>query len=276
MTQYPITNWDDAYDNATYIEGGAAYIQKWNDAAAIFRQKMLSMAKAEIDLTYDHQQRNKLDIFHPEGKPKGLMLFIHGGYWKAFDKSTWSHLATGALSHGYAVAIPSYTLCPDARLSQITKEIGNAISFCADKISGNIHLSGHSAGGHLVTRMICTDSPLSPKILPRIQKVVSISGVHDLRPLLNTQLNNILNIDENEAIKESPLLNSPIAGKRLCCYVGADERPEFIRQSHIQAEIWRSFEVRTSFIDEPRKHHFNIINGLLDPSHALTVELLSQ
>jgi arylformamidase len=55
----------------------------------------------------------------PKCKSKGLVVFVHGGYWKAFDKSVWSHLASGPLAHGYAVAVPSYTLCPDNSISEL-------------------------------------------------------------------------------------------------------------------------------------------------------------
>ena len=64
--------------------------------------------------------RNRFDLFLPEDTPKGLVVFVHGGYWVRFDKSYWSHLANGSVEHGYAVAMPSYTLCPQTRISGIT------------------------------------------------------------------------------------------------------------------------------------------------------------
>ena len=64
--------------------------------------------------------RNRFDLFLPEDAPKGLVVFVHGGYWVRFDKSYWSHLARGSVEHGYAVAMPSYTLCPQTRISGIT------------------------------------------------------------------------------------------------------------------------------------------------------------
>src|SRR3546814_5563195 len=54
--------------------------------------------------------------------PAGLAVFVHGGYWMAFDKSSWSHLAAGAVARGWAVALPSYTLCPEARISDRSEE----------------------------------------------------------------------------------------------------------------------------------------------------------
>ena len=87
-------------------------------------------------------------------------MFVHGGYWKAFDKSTWSHLAHGAVARGWAMALPSYTLAPDATLAQMTAQIARAIAAARAEVPGPVRLAGHSAGGHLVARMLCADSPI--------------------------------------------------------------------------------------------------------------------
>ena len=47
-------------------------------------------------------------------------MFVHGGYWLRFDRDMWSHLAAGAVARGWACAIPSYTLAPEARISAMT------------------------------------------------------------------------------------------------------------------------------------------------------------
>ena len=108
-------------------------------------------------IVYGDGARQKLDLFHPEGEAKGAVIFVHGGFWKAFDKSVWSHLAAGALDRGWAVVMPSYTLAPEARIGAMTREIEAAIGAVAEVVPGPIRLAGHSAGGHLVARMACAD-----------------------------------------------------------------------------------------------------------------------
>ncbi|MDZ7603319.1 MAG: alpha/beta hydrolase, partial [Hoeflea sp.] len=154
MTDYPITDYDDAYANGAYIEGAADYPPRWAALAQDFRDGLAASGLARLDLAYGEGPRNRLDLFLPEGDPKGLAVFVHGGYWKAFDKSVWSHLAAGPLAHGFAVAMPGYTLCPDNRIAGIGLEIAAAISLAAEQVAGPIRLTGHSAGGQLVTRMI--------------------------------------------------------------------------------------------------------------------------
>ena len=198
---------------------------------------------------------------------------MHGGFWKAFDKTSWSHLAAGPLAHGFSVAFPSYTLCPDARIADITEEVAAVVRLAASHVGGSVRLTGHSAGGHLATRMVCRNTPLDPETIERIERVVSISGVHDLRPLIKTKMNDILRIDRVEALKESPALLEPVGDTRLVCWVGAGERAEFVRQNALLASIWKDLGAATASIEEPDRRHFNVVEGLAEPDHPLTCTL---
>ena len=260
-------DWDDAYANGAYIEGAADYPPRWEEKAKAFRQK--HGARARLDAPYGEHPRERLDLFLPEHRARGLAVFVHGGYWKAFGKDSWSHLAAGALAKGLAVCLPQYVLCPEAPISEITQQIGRAIAFAAEAIDGPIWLAGHSAGGHLVTRMACTDSPLPVALYQRLKTVLSISGVHDLRPLLRTQMNEDLRLDETEANAESPALQEPLIGTDLLAWVGSDERPEFVRQNALLANIWTGFDTRTRVFEEEGRHHFNVIDGLEDPGSEM-------
>lgn len=262
-------DWDDAYDNSGHIDGAAQYPPKWAGLAQDFRHELSQDGRAELDLSYGDEAREKLDIFHPQGLPKGLAVFAHGGFWKAFDKSTWSHLAAGAVSRGWAVCLPSYTLAPEARISHITRQFARAVEYAANRIDGPVRLAGHSAGGHLASRMICTDSPLQASVSSRIEHVLSISGVHDLRPLLLTTMNETLQLDETEAMGESAALCRPLAPCSITCWVGAEERPAFVAQNDLLANIWGGLGAPTKSVHAPKKHHFNVIEDLCDADSEL-------
>lgn len=265
-----IHDWDDAYANGAHIAGASEYPPRWAADAAAFRNAMTATGRAEIDVPYGSAPRERFDLFRPAGAPNGLAVFVHGGYWMAFDKSSWSHLAAGAMARGWAVALPSYTLCPEARIAGITRLIGRAIAAAADRVPGPIVLSGHSAGGHLVTRMACADGPLPKPLRARLARVVSISGLHDLRPLLRTRMNETLRLDPAEAAAESAALQTPIASVSLCCWVGAAERPEFRRQNALLANVWTGLGARTTAVEAPGRHHFDVIEDLADPASDLT------
>lgn len=267
-----IRDWDDAYENGGYIPGAADYPPRWEAAAAAFRAAL--GARAEVDLPYGHGARRKLDLFRPEGDAKGLAIFVHGGYWRRFDKSFWSHLAAGPLARGWAVAMPSYTLAPEAALPQIRREIAGAVAVAAARVAGPIRLTGHSAGGHLVTRTVCEDTALAEEVAARVEHVLSLSGVHDLRPLLKTKINDDLGMNPGEARAESPALRTPLPGTRLTCWVGAEERPEFVRQNALLANIWRGLGAETRAVEDAGKHHFDVIEGLERSDSPLTDALL--
>lgn len=265
-----ITDWDAVYDNTPMIPDGASWPERWVMPATQARAELDAAGRARLDLAYGPGARNKLDLFLPEGTPRGLVIFVHGGFWMALDKSFWSHLAAGPLAHGFAVAFPGYTLAPEARISAITREIGAAIALAAGQVPGPIHLTGHSAGGHLVTRMISHTTPLPPEVTARIARVVSISGLHDLRPMLPYWRNETLKLDPEEARAESPVLLSPLPGTELTCWVGAMETSEFLRQTALLANIWRGLGIATRWVEEPDRHHFNVVDGLALADHALT------
>lgn len=266
MTDDSGIDWQDALANADYIQGGAEYPARWLSIAAAFRDHALG----QFDLPYGPAPRAVLDLFQPAQTAKGLVVFVHGGYWLRFDKSYWSHLAAGPLAQGWAVAMPSYTLAPDVRISAITQAVAQAIALAGAHVDGPIRLVGHSAGGHLVSRMVCDDSPLAPDVLARVKGVVSVSGVHDLRPLLCNTMNETLRLDRAEAAAESPALHAPRSGIAITAWVGASERPEFLRQSALLAESWTRQGAPVPLVAEAGRHHFDVIDGLTLPDHALT------
>ena len=246
---------DDAYANGAYIPGAADYPDKWARLAAAFRESAL----CELDLPYGESPRQRFDIFHPPRLAKGVVIFVHGGYWLKFDKSYWSHLAAGPLAHGWCVAMPSYDLCPDVRIGQISQQIGQAILTVAARTAGPIRLCGHSAGGHLVARNATAE---------RVEKVIPISPVADLAPLMKTSMNKDLRIDADEALAESPVHLPPPACP-VTVWVGAKERPVFLEQAQALTDAWGCARVIA-----PEQHHFNVVEAMCAPQSPLVTELV--
>ncbi|RUW47195.1 MULTISPECIES: alpha/beta hydrolase [unclassified Mesorhizobium] len=276
MPDHRIADWDNAYANGANIAGSDRWPAAWAEPAQAFRDALSAQGRARIDIAYGDRPRNRFDLFLPKAAPRGLVVFIHGGYWMETDKSLWSHLAGGAVDSGFAVAMPSYTQCPDIRIAGIVTEIGTAISRAAAMVDGPLILTGHSAGGHLASRMVTVTTPLAADVARRIRHVVSISGLHDLRPLMCTDMNATLKIDEHEAQTESPALLRPLDGIRITCWAGGGERSEFLRQNALLANIWTGLGAITNAVVEPDRHHYDVVDGLADPAHALTRTLISE
>lgn len=275
MLEHHVRDWDNAYANSANIAGGDRWPALWADAARAFREARSAAGKAKLDIPYGDRPRNRFDLFLPDTTPKGLAVFIHGGYWMELDNRACSHLAAGPLESGYAVAMPTYTLCPDIRIGGIVSEVATAIEAAARAVDGPLMLTGHSAGGHLASRMVCAEAPLPAATQARIRNVVSISGLHDLRPMMKTKMNETLRLDEAEAIGESPALLRPMENARITCWAGSSERHEFLRQNALLANIWTGLGATTACVVEPDRHHYSIVDGLADADHPLTRTLLS-
>jgi len=136
---------DLAYTNGAFIAGADAYPARWAAQAQAFRDGL--GARAALGLAYGMAERQHYDLFRPEGPPRGTVIFVHGGYWKAFHRSDWSHLAAGPLARGWAVAMPSYTLAPEARIAAISAEIAAAVAAIAQATTGPMILTGVVTGG---------------------------------------------------------------------------------------------------------------------------------
>jgi len=265
-----ITDWDDAYSNAKYIPDSDKIVDLWNSAAKTFRQQTPST----LDIPYGENPRERFDLFMPSSSPKGLVIFIHGGYWLEFDKSSWSHLAAGSVANGWAVCIPSYDLCPSVHIRDITKQVGAAITKAVSIVDGPINITGHSAGGHLAVRMGCTTTPLFSSVTNRVKNIVGISGLYDLNPLMQTSMNKDLRITETEAANESPVLLEPITAISFTSWVGALERPEFLRQSKLLQTTWHKRGISVAYNEAENRHHFDVITPLEDRDSSLVKALL--
>lgn len=265
MQEKNTRDWDDAFANMAYVKGSDSLPSIWSQDAMVYRSSGIRVE----EFTYGNEPREAFDIIWPDSRPRGLAVFVHGGYWMKFDKSYWTHFAEGARSRGWAVCLPAYTLAPEIRIRQITKQIGAAIQMAASHVEGPIRLAGHSAGGHLVSRMVCDDTPLATSVSKRIEHTLSISGLHDLRPLLNTTMNKTLQLDMPEASLESAVLHLPCQAPHITAWVGGAERPEFIRQAQLWVQMWDGLGASTACIVDAEHNHFSVIENLKDSNSEL-------
>ena len=264
---------DEAYANAAYINNSEEIVADWIKKAKHFRSKKIKSGKAKINIAYGESDRQKCDIFQPDTKPIGTVIFVHGGYWIDFDKSYWSHFASGVLANGYRFIVPSYDLCPTVKISDITHQIRDLLCYVLENYDGLISLTGHSAGGHLVSRMVSADQWIRSRLrfdfLKRLNHVVAISPIADLRPLLKTNMNKKFNLNYDTAKKESPVFHTKMTVP-FTVVVGENERPAFLSQARYLSETWSC-----SKIIAKGKHHFNVLDGLENERSGL-VNLLTK
>jgi arylformamidase len=189
-------------------------LRLWDGHSAQAREAITAAGRGHWDLRYGPRPLNTLDVVQAEapagstagkmGKGAPVLIFIHGGYWRMLDKSAQTFMAPALARHGAMVVIPNYTLAPAVGLEDISLEIAQALAWVwqhAHRFGGDrdrIVVAGHSAGGHLAARMGCAD------LVVPVARVVPISPLADLAPLMQTDMNANLAIDPAEADRESP------------------------------------------------------------------------
>jgi len=226
-----------------------------------------------LDLRYGDGPRMRLDFF-PAASRAPLFVFVHGGYWRALDKETFSFLAAPLLARGIAVAMPGYDLAPQTPLPQIEAQINaslawlgtNAVRLGVDP--NRVVVSGHSAGAQLTAM-----AALRGRHSLGLKGFLGISGVYDLEPLLQTSVGQSIGLTLTQAQDASPtrvLLRNP--GLPGCFLVGALETDGFVRQTKTFADAWHmaGSEANTTLV--PETTHFTILERALDPDRLSTIE----
>ena len=243
-----------------------------------------SAARCELDVAFGPGEREKLDLFLPERENAPVHLFIHGGYWRSRDKSMFSFLAKPLVEAGALVAITNYDLCPQATLDEIVRQIRKVAAWLwrkSESHGGNpeeLHVSGHSAGGHLAAMLAATpwqefDERLPPDLL---KSATPISGLFTLEPLMRHSVNDDLHLDRDAAKRNSPALMRPTTAGPVTVCVGGDESEEFCWQSKDLAARWKEHGASVSYMEAPGLNHFTILRDLGDARFDVTRRLVAQ
>tara|TARA_B100001939_G_scaffold299880_1_gene275515 strand:+ start:8545 stop:9414 length:870 start_codon:yes stop_codon:yes gene_type:complete len=235
------------------------------------------------DLRYGPEPRAMMDIFIPDGDgPFPVHVFIHGGYWQELSKNESCFAAPNFLAHDMVFIALDYTLAPDYNLPQIIEQTRRgmiSILKNARKFSGNpanISLSGSSAGAHLVAEILSSDWPALGYAACPLKAALAMSGIYDLRPLVNTYINEPLRMDQAQATACSPLFRIPARSCPLIISYGENETAEFKRQSHDYHDAWLERGLDAKLLPVPGVNHFDIVMELTRPDSPLFQTLLSR
>lgn len=247
------------YNNRAAVPDHPVVMARWKSGAEAARA-----ACPPTVLAYGPGERHVMDLFEA-GPDASVVVFLHGGYWQALDRSLFSWIAPALLKHGLSVAVPSYDLAPAVRLGRIVSQMRDAVELVRARIGRRPVVFGHSAGGHGAACMLSE---------ARASAAVAISGLFDLQPLIPTSLNAALDLDAREAAALSPIHwpvpnGSTPGGTVLDCVVGAAETSEFVRQSRDMADLWGAKGVETRFEALPGLNHFSVLDPLADPDSPM-------
>ena len=265
------------YNNRARVPEHPQIFDRWIRDGAAYRAETTKEARAEIGLKFGPSPRQTIDLFKPKGGADGpLVLFVHGGYWRSLEPSSFSQMARGMNAHGVTVAVSGYDLSPQVSIGQIVEQTQAACLYLWKKLNRRIMVSGHSAGGHLAACMVATDWKALDKDAPAELAPIgyAISGLFDLAPLMHLATNADFKLDATEARRISPLFWPLVRGKMLDAVVGGDESSEFLRHSKSIADGWRERGAITRYEALPGLNHFTVCDPMTDPNSAMTKRLV--
>ncbi len=256
---------NDQYNNRLHVPDYAGYFERW-ERLSRKTEKEHDVLK---DISFGTHPKESLDIFPSEKPDSKTMIFIHGGYWHLFDKTMFHFIAAAFLKVGVTTVFLNYPLAPANSISQIVLSCGNAIRWLHKNIKqfngspAQMHVMGHSAGAHLAS-MLLADADLN-----YLKSIISLSGLFNLEPLMLSNLNHILDIDNKTVLRTSPVLLEP---RSICPFLiatGTDETDEFKNQSTDMYESWKNKHNCLTLLNVEGKNHYSILDAVSETDSSL-------
>src|SRR5258707_11155870 len=178
------TNYDLLYNPRLVVENYQEIFDRWGEQW----ERAGASLGCYLDVPYGPSEGEKIDVFRARGKSRGLLMYIHGGYWRSLDKKRFSFVAPTLAEAGITVAVPDYALCPAVQVEDIVMQMVQACAWLYRNgenfgaPANRLHLCGHSAGGHLAAMMLCCRWPDYSADLPKkvVGAAMSMSGFDDL------------------------------------------------------------------------------------------------
>jgi arylformamidase len=266
---------DAEYDPERRVGSRQPFIDWYVRESALARKRL----ECRMDVRYGPTPAETLDLFPSSEPGSPVLLYIHGGYWRALSSKEFSFVANGLVPHGVTVAVMNYALCPQVTIADITRQSQAAVAWLAENARlfsadpSRLFVAGHSAGGQQVGMLLSGDGGpaggSSAGGAGTISGGITISGLFDLRPLRHSWLQPTLQLTERACEDQSPLLRIPRQAPPLLVSVGSEESAAFIGQSHSYHAAWRAAGLAGRYYLQPGANHYTAIYGLGDRASPL-------
>jgi acetyl esterase/lipase len=264
-------------------------------AAPVAEPRILRTEVAYLEGEGADAVKHKLDVFRPEGG-QGLpvLLFFHGGVWQRGDKSAYANVGQAFARRGIVTLVVNYRLTPTVRHPGHVQDAARAAAWALENVErfggrkDRVFLSGHSAGGHLVTLLQFDESYLKAvgHASEELAGVIAFSGVFDLtRPIDDTEEGGFEDFifppfGRDEAVRRaaSPVSHLRAVRPPLLVLLAGEDYEDMRQQSRDFVAALQARELPVSFITVPGRGHFELIQQLgsdKDPTTEHVVRFIS-
>lgn len=250
--------------------------EKWLAEDLALSETVRRAGRGRLDQRYGPGPRQVLDFFPAEQPHSPILVWIHGGYWRALSKDYYTFIAPTFLAAGAAVVLINYDLCPNVTLGTLLAETRAALHWVrghAAEMAGDpdrLVLAGNSAGAHICSMALQQIAVPDPAPLSAIRAAALITGIYDLAPVPRIPVQAELQLKADDIAELSPVALAVAKPIPSLVAVGADEPPLWIEQSERYHAKLAAAGADTQYMCIPGRHHFSITRDLGDADAPLT------
>ena len=226
-------------------------------------------ARVLKDLQYGEAACERVDVFPCEGaSDRPLLIFIHGGYWQELSKNESTFAGADLAKNNIGYAAIDYEIAPAGAIDAMVSQCVRSIVWLRDNAERfgyspqKLYLAGSSAGAHLAAMAMIRLQQDAGDCRSFLQGAILLSGVYDLRPIVDTYVNEPLKLDKERAIALSPQFADLAALPPVIISWGEHETDEFKRQSRDFAARCLESSLSVRSYETPGRNHFDIVFDL--------------
>ena len=249
-------------------------LDRYAARSAAARQRLTGV----YDLRYGTRSQQTFDLHRAALSPSApppLVLFLHGGYWRALDKRDHSFVAPLFVEAGVPLANINYDLCPSITLDEIVDEIREAVLYCAHHAAARrLCLVGHSAGAHLVARMLAQDWAAAGLPADTITGVVALSGIYEPEVVLRLAVNAEIGLTAAMAARHDGLRQPPQCQVPVLIAVGGAEPAGWIGQSRAYHDVCVAAGLDVHWMCVEGANHFTLLEDAMTVGTPLAAAML--
>jgi arylformamidase len=275
--QYTKDQLDHNYDQRAWAKNADAVVARYVCRSAEARNAL----HCDVDIAYGPGADDRLDWFHTSKANAPVVIFIHAGAWRNFNKNDFSFVASSLVVSGCHVAILNFSKAPAVRVPAILDQVRSGIvwvyrnlgRFGADP--SRVFVAGHSSGAYTTSMMLLTD--WSRYGLPQ-QRIFSaafcISGTYDLKPIILSSRGSYIHLEGDEEHDLSPIRHLRRANTQVMVAHCEGDTDEFQRHARDFAAALEQRGLLLECIRLPSINHFEIIEAFADSNSALHAKVL--
>ena len=271
MTQEAL---DLAYDQDHWA-ANAAEVQ----GRIVARSYQVARAMPPQTRRYGASERQLVDIFAPaDARGAPVFILVHGGAWLLSMREAFYGPAPAIMAAGCILVVVGFDCLPAVSMVRMVEQIGQAVLWVAAEIDAfggngrNVNLIGHSSGAHLAAAALTSDLGAAT---PNMRQATLISGIYDLAPVMLSSRRHYIDLTDPQAAALSPIRHVDAFAGTASVWWGADESPEFKRQSQSFANALQM----NSRLDQATvisgRNHFEMLEELDNPSSPIVEAMLS-